>query len=166
MQIIFPRSHKFSLFCEIVNDVNVELGNLCSLYQILFLKPNDEWLQANRKLNLQLFWKYDLHLSKTGYLKLATSLFSFISSCSTSNSTSFDLRKIKKLFLYCQKATSTFPPRRASIILKNISLLSVNIFINQLHNVYMFVKFLNLFLNFICVVSSAFFFPPVLVNQF
>ena len=95
MQIIFPRSHTFSLFCEIVNDVNVELGNLCSLYQILFLKPNDEWLQANRKLNLQLFWKYDLHLSKTGYLKLATSLFSFISSCSTSNSTSFDLRKMK-----------------------------------------------------------------------
>ena len=35
----------------------------------------------------------------------------------------------------------------------------MNIFINQLHNVYMFVKFLNLFLNFICVVSSAFFFP-------
>ena len=48
---LFARRQKFSYFCEIVNDVNIELGNICSLYQILFLKPDDDWLQANGKLN-------------------------------------------------------------------------------------------------------------------
>ena len=63
-----------------------------------FFKPNDDWLQENGKLNPQLFWDNDLHLSKTGYQKFATSLSNFISSCNTSKSTSFDLRKIDKLF--------------------------------------------------------------------
>ena len=85
---LFPRSQTFSYFRQIVNDVNIELGNACSLYQIIFLKPNNDWLQANGKLNPQLFWDDDLHLSKTGYQKFATSLFNFISSCSTSKSTS------------------------------------------------------------------------------
>ena len=40
----------------------------------------------------------DLHLSKTGYQKFAASLSNFISSCNTSKSTSFDLRKIDKSF--------------------------------------------------------------------
>ena len=95
---LFPRSQKFSYFCQKVNDANIELDNACSLYQILFPKPNDDWLQANGKLNPQLFWDDDLHLSKTGYQKFATSLFNFISSCNKSKSTSFDLRKIDKSF--------------------------------------------------------------------
>ena len=86
--LLFPRSHKFSYFHQIVHEVNTKLGNACSLYQILFFKPNDDWLQANGKLNPQLFWDDDLHLSKTGYQKFATSLFNFISSYSTSKSTS------------------------------------------------------------------------------
>ena len=45
-----------------------------------------------------MFWDDDLHLSKTGYQKFATSLFNFISSCNKSKSTSFDLRKIDKSF--------------------------------------------------------------------
>ena len=73
--LLFPRSQKFLYFCQIVNDVNIELGNTCSLYQILFFKPKDDWLQANGKLNPQLFWNDDCHLSKTGYQKFATSLF-------------------------------------------------------------------------------------------
>ena len=51
----FPQKPKFSYFRQIVNNVNIELGNTCLLYQILFLKPNDHWLQANGKLNPQLF---------------------------------------------------------------------------------------------------------------
>ena len=66
------------------------------LYLILFFKPNDDWLQANRKLSPQLFGDDDLHLSRTGYQKFATSLSNFISLCNTSKSTSFDLRKIDK----------------------------------------------------------------------
>ena len=31
---LFPRSQKFSYFCEIVNEINIKLGNACSLYQI------------------------------------------------------------------------------------------------------------------------------------
>ena len=68
----------------------------CSLYQLLFLKPNDDWLQAIGKLNPQLFWNNNLHLSKTGYRKFTTSLFNLISSCNTSKATTFDLRKIEK----------------------------------------------------------------------
>ena len=93
---LFPRSQKFSYFRQIVNDVNIELSNICYLYQILFLKPNDNWLHTNEKFNHQLFWNDDLHLSKTGYLNFATSLFNFILSCHTSKSTSFYLRKIEK----------------------------------------------------------------------
>ena len=96
---LFSRSQTFSYFRQIVNDVNVDLHNTCSLYQILlFSKPNGDWLQANGKLNSQFFWNDDLHLSKTGYQKFATSLFNSISSCNTSKSTSFDLRKIGKSF--------------------------------------------------------------------
>ena len=71
---LFPRIYKFSYLRQLVNDVNVELGNLCSSFQILFLKLNDGWLQANGKLNPQLFWKDDLHLSKTGYQQLNYSI--------------------------------------------------------------------------------------------
>ena len=86
---LFPRSQKSPYFHQIVNIVNIELGNACSLYQVLFFKPNDDWLQANgKKLNPQLFWNDDLHLSKTGYQKFPTSLFNFISSCNISKSTS------------------------------------------------------------------------------
>ena len=98
-----------------VNDVNIELANACSLYQILFFKPNDDWLQANGKLNSQLFWNNDLHLSKTGYQKFATSLFNFISSCNT-KSTSFNLRKIDKSFLHIptKKIISLFKKHKFS----------------------------------------------------
>ena len=73
-------------FRQIVSDVNIELGNACSLYQILFFKPNGDWLQVNGKLNPQLLCNNDLHPSKTGYQKFATSLFKFISSCTRSKS--------------------------------------------------------------------------------
>ena len=46
---LFPRSQKFSYFRQIVNHVNIGLGNICSSCQILFLKSNDDWLQANGK---------------------------------------------------------------------------------------------------------------------
>ena len=95
---LFRRSHRFSYFRQIVNEVNTELGNACFLYQILFFKPNDDWLQAIGKLSLQLFWDDDSHLSKTGYQKFATSLFNFISLCNTSKSTSFNLIKLDKSF--------------------------------------------------------------------
>ena len=39
---LFPRSQKFSYFRQIVNDINIELDNACSLYQISrydFLNP-------------------------------------------------------------------------------------------------------------------------------
>ena len=57
---------------KIVNDVNIELGNICSLYQILFVKPNHDWLRANGKLNPQLFWNDNLNLFKSYYQKFAT----------------------------------------------------------------------------------------------
>ena len=44
---IFSRSKKFVYFRQIGNSVNIELGHIRSLCQILFLKPNDDWLQAN-----------------------------------------------------------------------------------------------------------------------
>ena len=66
----FPQKPKIFVFSQIVNDVNIELGIACSLYQILFFKSNDDWLQVNGKLNPQLFWDDDLHLSITGYQKL------------------------------------------------------------------------------------------------
>ena len=75
---LFPKSEKFSYFRQIVNDVNIELDNACFLYEILFFKPNGEILN--------------------GYQQFATSLFNFISSCNTSKSTSFDLRKVDKSF--------------------------------------------------------------------
>ena len=84
---LFPTSQKPSYFHQIVNDVNVELGNACSLYRVLFFKPNDNWLQANGKLNPQLFWNNNLHLSETGYQRFATSLFNYISSCNKSKIT-------------------------------------------------------------------------------
>ena len=90
-----PRSQKLLYFCQIVNDVNSELGNICSLYQILFLKPNADWLHANGNLNPQLFCSNDLHLSKSGYQEFENSLFNFFSS---SKLTSFYLKRIKKSF--------------------------------------------------------------------
>ena len=124
----------------------MELDNIFSLYQILFWKANDDWLKATGKPNAQLFWNDDLRLSKTGYQKFATSLFNFISSCNTSKSTSFDIRKIVKSFLYCWKPTSTFQPRRTSIFLKDKSFAGLSIFINHLYTVCIFVKFLYLYL--------------------
>ena len=120
---LFPRSQKFSYFRQIVNDVNIELGNACSLYQILFFKPNDEWLQENGKLNPQLFWDNDLHLSKTGYQKFATSLFNFISSCNTSKSTSFDLRKIDKSFPPLSKTNIHIPTKKIVHLFKKTQVL-------------------------------------------
>ena len=109
---LFPKSEKFSYFRQIVNDVDIELHNPCFLCEILFFKPNGDWLQANGKLNSQLFWNDDLHLSKTGYQKFATSLFNFISSCNTSKSTSFDLRKIDKSFPPLSKTNIHIPTKK------------------------------------------------------
>ena len=109
---LFPRSQKFSYFRQILNDVNIELGNAWSLCQILFVKPNDDWLQTNWKLNLQLFLNDDLHLSKTGYQKFATSLFNFISLCNTSKSTLFYLRKINKSFPSLSKTNIHIPTKK------------------------------------------------------
>ena len=39
---LFSRSQTFSYFRQIVNDVNIELGKACSLYQVLFFKPKDD----------------------------------------------------------------------------------------------------------------------------
>ena len=84
-------------------------------------KPNDDWLQPNGKLNPQLFWDDDLHLSKTGYQKFETSLFNFISLCNTSKSTSFDLIKAISHFLHFREPTSTFQPRKLSFIINTIT---------------------------------------------
>ena len=165
---LFPRSQKSSYFSQIVNDVNIELGNACSLYQILFFKPNDEWLQENGKLNPQLFWDNDLHLSKTGYQKFATSLSNFISSCNLSKSTSFDLRKIDKSFPPLSRTNIHIPTKEiVHLFKKNTSFVSLSIFINHLCIVYMFVKFLYLYLllPFVLLVLP-FLFQPILVNQF
>ena len=78
----------------------------------IIFKPNDDWLQANGKLNPKLFWNDDLHLSKTSYQKFATSLFNFISSCNTSKSTSFDLRKIDKSFPPLSKTNIHIPTKK------------------------------------------------------
>ena len=59
-----------------------------------------------------MFWNDDLHLSKTGYQKFATSLFNFISSCNTSKSTSFDLRKIDKSFPPLSKTNIHIPTKK------------------------------------------------------
>ena len=83
---LFPRSQKFLYFRQIVNDINTELDNICSLYQALFSKSNDDWLQANGKPNPQLFWNDHLHLSKTGYQKFCN--FTIL----------FDLSKIENSF--------------------------------------------------------------------
>ena len=140
---LFPRSQTFSYFRQIVNDVNIELGNACSLYQILFFKPTDDRLQENRKLNPHLFWNDDLHLSKTGYQKFATSLFNFISSCNTSKSTSFDLRKIDNSFHPLSKTNIQIPTKK--IVHKSTSFVNLSILINHLYIVYMFLKFLYLY---------------------
>ena len=115
---LFLRSQKFSYFCQIVNDVDIELGSTCSLYQILFLKPNDDWLQANGKLNPQLFWNDDLHFSKAGYQKFATLLFNFMSSCNTSKSTSFHLRKLDKSFPPLSKTNIHVPTKKNAHLVK------------------------------------------------
>ena len=109
---LFPRSQKFSYFRQILNDVNIELGNAWSSCLILFVKPNDDWLQTNWKLDLQLFLNNDLHLSKTGYQKFATSLFNFISLCNISKSTSFYLRKINKSFPSLSKTNIHIPTKK------------------------------------------------------
>ena len=76
----------------------------------------------------------------------ATVLFNFISSCNTSKSLSFDLRKIDKSFPPLSKTKTTFQPRKSFIFLKNTSSVSQSIFINHLCIVYMFVKFVYLYL--------------------
>ena len=114
---LFPRSQNFSYFRQIVNDVNIELGNACSLYQILFCKPSDDRLQANGKLNLPLFWDDDLHLSKTGYQKFATSLFNFISSCNKSKPT-FNLRKVDKSFPPLSRTNIQIPTEKTIYLFK------------------------------------------------
>ena len=64
------------------------------------------------KLNLQLFLNDDLHLSKTGYQKFATSLFNFISLYNTSKSTLFYLRKINKSFPSLSKTNIHIPTKK------------------------------------------------------
>ena len=120
---LFSRSHRFSDFRQIVNEVNTELGNACSLYQILFFKLNDDWLQADGKLNPQLFWDDGLHLSKTGYQKFATSLFNFISLCNTSKSTSFDLIKIDKTFSPLSRTNIHTPTKETVHLFKKTQVL-------------------------------------------
>ena len=88
---LFPRSQNFSYFCQIVNDVNIEL-----VIFALYTRYYDDCLQTNGKLKPKLFWNDDLYLSKTGYQKFATSLFNFILLCNTFKSISFDLRNIEK----------------------------------------------------------------------
>ena len=164
--VFFPRSQKLLYFHQIVND-NIELGNACSLYQVLFFKPNDDWLQANgKKLNPQLFWNDDLHLSKTGYQKFVTSLFNFISSCNTYKSTSFDLRKIDNPFPPLSKTNIHITTEKIVHRFKNTSFVSLSIFTNYLCVVYMFAKFLylHLLLPFVLLVLP-FLFQPILVNQ-
>ena len=65
---LFPRSQNFSYFCQIVNDVNIEL-----VIFALYTRYYDDCLQTNGKLKPKLFWNDDLYLSKTGYQKFATS---------------------------------------------------------------------------------------------
>ena len=76
--------------------------------QILFWKPNDDWLQqANGKLNTQLFWYYDFSLSKSN------------------------------IHTSTKKKVHHF---------KKYKFLSISIFINHLYKVYVFMKFLCLYL--------------------
>ena len=93
-----------------------------------------------------MFWNHDLHLSKTGYQKFPTLLLNFISSCNTPKSTSFDLRKIDKLLPPQSKTNIHLSTKKNIPHFKNISFVSLSIFINHLYNVYMFVKFLYLYL--------------------
>ena len=162
---LFPRSQKFSYFRQIVNDVNIELGNACSLYQILFLKPNDDWLQANGKLNPQLFWDDDLHLSKTGYQKFATSLSNFIPSCNTSKSTSFDPKKIDKSFPPLSRTKIHIPTKEIVHLFKKHKFCKPKYihksFVHCLH-VHEFL-YLYLLLPFVLLVLP-FLFQPISVN--
>ena len=113
--------------------------------QILFWKPNDDWLQqANGKLNPQLFWYYDF--SESVYQKFATSLFNFVSSYDTYKSTSFHLRKIKKLFASLSKSNIHTSTKKNVHHFKKYKFLSISIFINHLYKVYVFMKFLCLYL--------------------
>ena len=81
------------------------------------------------------FWDSDLHLSKTGYLKFASSLFNCVSLCNIS----------RNHFYHYRNPTSTFQPRKTCIMIMNI-LISLSIFINHFYTVYMFMKFLCLYL--------------------
>ena len=68
---------------------------------------------VTRKWKTQsLFWIDDLHLCKTGYQKFATSLFNFVSSCNTSKSTPFDLRKIDKSFYPLSRTNIHIPTKK------------------------------------------------------
>ena len=132
----------------------------------IIFKPNDDWLQANGKLNPKLFWNDDLHLSKTSYQKFATSLFNFISSCNTSKSASFDLRKIDKSFPPLSKTNIHIPTKKIVHLFKKHNFVSLSLFVNHLYIVYMFVKFLYLYLLLpFLLLYLPFLFRPILANQ-
>ena len=107
----------------------------------------------------------NLSLSKTGCQKFATSLFNFISSCSTSKWKSFDLRKVEKSVPL--KTNTHISIKKNVHHFKNITFVYLSIFINHLHNVYMFVKLLYLYLllRFV-LLALPFLFQAKLVNQF
>ena len=166
--VLFPRSHKFSYFGRIFNDVIVELGNLWSLYQILLLKSNDDCLQANGKLNPQLFWDHDLYLSNAGYLKLKTSLFNFISSCNASKSTSFALKRFEKSFPPLSKTNIHVSSRENVHHFKKYKFCKPK-YIHKLfvHCLYVHEVSVPVPVTVTCVISSPLFlFQLVLVNQF
>ena len=76
----------------------------------MFLTPDifkiQLWLVAMVN-SILCFWDSDLHLSKTGYLKFASSLFNWVSLCNTS----------RNHFCYYRNPTSTFQPRKTCIMI-------------------------------------------------
>ena len=100
---------------------------------ILSLKPNDDWLQADGKLNLQLFWNDDLHFSKTSYQSLELHYSVLFHRVTDLNQHHLIYQKYRNHFPHDQKPMSTFQPKRTTIIWKNICFVSLSISINCLH---------------------------------
>ena len=105
---LFRRSQTFSYFLQIVKNVNTELGNNCSLYQILFLKPNDDWLQENRKLDPQFFGTM-IYIFLKLVIKSLQLHYSILFQCMKHLSRHYLIqKKSRNHFLHCRKPTSTF----------------------------------------------------------
>ena len=70
-------------------------------------------------------------------------------------------------FLHCRNPTSTSQPRKPSIFFKKHKFFKPSLFVNQLCIIYMFVKFLYLYMlkPFVLLVLP-FLFQLILVNQF